>query len=114
MIKDDYSLQEYCREMAIDIARETMEEKQDENQLVDRVFEHADNCEHVIYYDRAKKICCHCNTDMGEEWFNDSGEFKPGINFDKICVKIAFGEIYYRILDFAGQEFERLQREHEG
>lgn len=109
MIDNDYKLSKYCDELGAEIAREIASDAGDENDLQERVWEYADGCEHVIYYHRAKTICCSCDTDTGQEFLDDMGGIEPGLSFDDICVRIAFGEIYQRTMDVAQMEFEELQ-----
>lgn len=113
MIDNDYKLDRYCVEIGEEIAREIAEDGGDGNDLQERVWECVDGCEHVIYYHRARTICCSCDTDRGEEFTDDLGGLEPGLSFDDICIRIAFGEIYQRTMDVAQEKFEELQAELE-
>lgn len=109
MIDTNYKLDQYCSEIGTEIADEIASDGGDENDLNQRVWEYVDGCEHVIYYCRAKTICCSCNVDQGNDFFEDMGGIEPGLSFDDICVRIAFGEIYQRTMDVAQEKFEELQ-----
>jgi len=109
MIDNDYKLDQYCSEIGTEIAHEIASDGGDENDLQERVWEYVDGCEHVIYYHRAKTICCSCNVDQGQEYCDDFGDFALGLSFNDICVRIAFGEIYQRTMDVAQEKFEELQ-----
>lgn len=109
MIDTNYKLDQYCTEIGTEIAHEIASDGGDENNLQERVWQYVDGCEHVIYYHRAKAICCCCDTDRGQEFCDDLGGFEPGLSFDDICVRIAFGEIYQRTMDVAQEKFEELQ-----
>lgn len=113
MIDSDYKLDRYCEMIGEEIAREIAEDGGDENDLQERVWEYVDGCEDVIYYHRARTICCSCDTDRGEEFTDDLGGLESGLSFDDICVRIAFGEIYQRTMDVAQKKFEELQAELE-
>lgn len=113
MIDSDYKLDRYCVEIGEEIAREIAEDGGDENDLQERAWEYVDGCEHVIYYHRAKTICCSCDTGNGEDFTYDLGGFEGERSFDDICVRIAFGEIYQRTMNVAQEKFEELQAELE-
>lgn len=109
MIDTNYKLDQYCTEIGTEIAHEIASHGGDVHDLQERVWEYVDGCEHVIYYHRARTICCCCDTDQGQESCDDLGGFEPGSSFDDICVRIAFGEIYQRTMDVAQEKFEELQ-----
>lgn len=106
LIDSEGKLHRYCAELAREAVSQVFEDGGDENDLHDWLFESVDSCEHVIYYHKARTICCECNTDQGEQWLEDSGGIEPGLSFDDICVRIAFGEIYQRSMDSALELFE--------
>ena len=109
MIDNDYKLDKYCSEIGTEIAHEIASDGGDENDLQERVWEYVDGCEHVIYYHRARTICCCCDTDQGQEFLDDMGGIEAGLSFGDICIRIAFGEIYQRTMDVAQEKFEELQ-----
>ena len=109
MIDTNYKLDQYCSEIGTEIANEIASDGGDENDLNQRVWEYVGRCKHVIYCHLARTICCCCDTDQGQEYCDDLGGFEPGLSFDDICVRIAFGEIYQRTMDVAQMEFEELQ-----
>lgn len=109
MIDNDCKLDRYCDEIATEIAREISDDGGDDNDLQERVWQHVDGCEHVIYYHRSKTICCSCDTGQGQEFCDDLGGFEAGLSFEDICVRIAFGEIYQRTMDVAQEKFAELQ-----
>ncbi len=112
MIDNNYKLDRYCDEIGTGLAHEIAEAGGDEDELQERVWQYVDECEHVIYTHRAKTICCSCNVDQAEDFFNDMGGIEPGLSFDDICVRIAFGEIYSRTIDIAKEKLSELQGMH--
>ncbi len=61
---NDFTLTEYCNDIAQDICRDAS----DEDQAMDWATESADGSEYVIYYAKAHDLCRGCNTDAGEDF----------------------------------------------
>ena len=93
-IKNDYQLDQYAAAAARDIVDEI---KRHGGEAYDMAHEHADACEHVIYYGKAHAICQNCNTNAGEDFVADMGEPEGGWSYDGFAVAIAYGELRARI-----------------
>jgi len=95
-IKNDYQLQQYAEAAAEEIAEEI---EQYGGDAWDLAHEHADACEHVIYYYKAHAICQNCDTENGEAFLEDIGGPGKDATYNSIAVLIAYGELHARILD---------------
>ena len=93
-IKNDHQLDQYAAAAARDIMEEV---KQYGGEAYDMAHEHADACEHVIYYYKAHAICQNCNVENGEEFASDMDEPEDGWSYDGFAVAIAYGELRARI-----------------
>ncbi len=93
MTINDYRLDEYAAEIAAEIISECGGER---DTAIDRAHEHADGSEWVIYYNKAHELCQNCNTDNGEEFYEDCGPWDD-ITYNKIATIIAYGELNARI-----------------
>lgn len=89
---NDFTLTEYCN----DIAQEICRDASDEDQAMDWAHESADGSEYVIYYAKAHELCRNCDTTQGEDFVADcfSGE---SMTYDEMACRIAYGEIDARI-----------------
>jgi hypothetical protein len=89
---NDFTLTEYCN----DIAQEICRDASDEDQAMDWASESADSSEYVIYYAKAHELCRGCDTTQGEEFVADcfSG---ASMTYDEMACRIAYGEIDARI-----------------
>ena len=102
VIKTDYALQRECDGYAQSIFDEIMADNEGEepdtlrDDMMDRAHEDADASQHVIYYYRALQICANCNTDMGEEYLEDTG-MPDEPTFNGLACIIAYGEVRGRI-----------------
>jgi len=93
MTINDYTLNEYAADIAEEIIRECDGDRDD---AMDRAPEHADGSEWAIYYHKAHELCQNCNTDNGEQFYNDCGPWED-VTYDKIATIIAYGELHARI-----------------
>ena len=93
-IKNDHQLDQYATAAARDIMEEV---KQYGGEAYDMAHEHADACEHVIYYRKAHAICQNCNTENGEAFIEECGGFGENVTYDSIAAKIAYAELRTRI-----------------
>ena len=93
MTINDYTLNEYAADIADEILREC---DGDRNRAMDRAHESADGSEWAIYYHKAHELCQNCNTDNGEQFYEDCGPWDD-ITYDKIATIIAYGELHARI-----------------
>ena len=89
---NDYTLAEYCNEIAQDICRDAS----DEYQAMDWASESADSSEYVIYYAKAHELCRGCDTTQGEDFLADCYGDVP-MTYDEMACRIAYGEIDARI-----------------
>lgn len=89
---NDFTLTEYCN----DIAQEICRDASDEDQAMDWAHESADGSEYVIYYAKAHELCRNCDTAQGEDFVADcfGGE---SMTYDEMACRIAYGEIDARI-----------------
>jgi len=92
-IKNDRQLDELAAEYAQEIWDEIA---QYDGEASDLAHQYADGCQHVIYYHAAHELCRNCNTDNGAAFLEDCGT--TGDDYDDMAVKLAFGEIYTRIM----------------
>jgi hypothetical protein len=93
MTINDYTLDEYATDIAEEILRECEGERET---AMDRAHEAADGSEWVIYYSKAHELCQNCNTDNGEQFYDDCGPWED-VTYDKIATIIAYGELRARI-----------------
>ena len=103
-IKNDHQLDQYAAAAARDIMEdvkqyggEAFEGLTEIDLALDLVHEHADACEHVIYYHKAHAICQNCNTENGEAFIEECGGFGENVTYDSIAAKIAYAELRTRI-----------------
>lgn len=97
MIINDYKLDELAAEIAAEIISEC-DDAYDLNRddAFDMAHQHADGSEWVIYYSKAHELCQNCNTDNGEQFYEDCGPWDD-ITYNKIATIIAYGELRARI-----------------
>ena len=105
---NDFWLDEYCIDVAKDIARDAS----DFEQAMDWAHESADGSEFVIYYAKAHAICQQCNTDNGHEFVRDCYP-DAYLDYDQQACAIAYGEILARIHNALNKHFETWQEELE-
>jgi len=103
---NDFTLTEYCNDIAQDICKDAV----DINQAMDWACESADNSEYVIYYAKAHELCRNCNTVMGEEFVADCYASVP-MTYNEMACRIAYGEIESRIRHAIYEIFEALEEE---
>lgn len=99
----DWELQKRCDEAAAEIFEEFKEEHGADfdpadhlDDMRDRAHDEADGWDWTIYTHKALLICCHCNTDMGEEFLDDVG-MPQEPTLASIASRIVYGEIRGRI-----------------
>jgi hypothetical protein len=93
MTINDYTLNEYAADIADEILRECEGERET---AMDRARERAGGSEWAIYYHKAHELCQNCNTDNGEQFYNDCGPWED-ITYNGIATIIAYGELDARI-----------------
>ena len=93
-IKNDHQLDQYAAAAARDIVDEI---KRHGGDAYDMAHEHADACEHVIYYGKAHAICQNCSVENGEAFLQDIGGPGKDATYDSIATVIAYGELRARI-----------------
>lgn len=93
MTINDYMLDQYAASIADEILREC---DGDRDHAMDLAHQHADGSEWAIYYSKAHELCENCNTDNGEQFYEDCGPWDD-ITYDKIATIIAYGELRARI-----------------
>jgi len=91
---NDYELDQIAKSYAEDIAAEVKEHGGEPRDLA---YEYVDGSEHVIYYSKAHDICQHCNTELGEDFFEEMGGPGKGATYNSIATHIAFGELLSRV-----------------
>ena len=64
----------------------------------------------VIYYSKAKELCCNVDADDGMEWIEDIGGFEGDISFAIVCTRLA----YATLLVAVQSELTTLLEELEG
>lgn len=104
----DFELSRVCKEYAQMVWDELVQEygtndpDELEEHFSDTAHEYADQSEHVIYTNKAMAICGNCNTDEGEVWLEEIYEqpFNGCGTFDEVCSRLAFAEMYCRIMRF--------------
>jgi hypothetical protein len=90
---NDYKLNEYAQDCAREILEEVKRYGGDEYDLA---HEHADGSEWVIYYSKAHELCQNCDTDNGEQFYEDCGPWED-LTYDGVASIIAYGELHARI-----------------
>ena len=93
MTMNDHKLDAYCDAIASEILEEC---EGDRDKAFDLAHEHADGSEYAIYYSKAHEVCQNCNTDNGEQFYEDCGPFADP-TYDRIASIIAYGEIRCRV-----------------
>jgi hypothetical protein len=93
MTINDHALNEYAADIADEILRECDGDRDD---AMDRAHEVADGSEWAIYYHKAHELCQNCNTDNGEQFFENCGPWED-ITYNGIASIIAYGELRARI-----------------
>ena len=93
MTINDYKLDELAAEIAVQIISEC---DGDRDTAIDRAHESADGSEWAIYYHKAHELCQNCNTDNGEQFYEDCGPWED-LTYNGIASIIAYGELYARI-----------------
>ena len=93
MTINDYTLNEYAADIADEILRECDGDRDD---AIDFAHEYADGSEWAIYYHKAHELCQNCNTDNGEQFYEDCGPWED-LTYDGIASIIAYGELRARI-----------------
>jgi len=93
MTINDYTLNEYAADIADEILRECDGDRETAH---DMGYEYADGSEWAIYYHKAHELCQNCNTDNGEQFYDDCGPWED-VTYDKIATIIAYGELRARI-----------------
>ena len=92
----DYELDKIAMSYATDILKETINNSGDPYDLA---HEYADGSEWAIYYNKAHELCQNCNTDNGEQFFEDTLKPSETLTYNSIASYIAYGELHSRILD---------------
>jgi hypothetical protein len=105
MTINDYTLNEYAADIADEILREC---DGDRDRAMDLAHEYADNSEWAIYYYKAHELCQNCNTDNGEEFYEDCGPWED-ITYNKIATIIAYGELRARIIQAIDEKIEERE-----
>lgn len=108
MTINDLTLDQYAADIAGEVLGECIAYGElrardgDRDAAVDMAHVHADGSEWAIYYHKAHELCQNCNTDNGEQFFEEqfSEDFVPSddITYDRIATIIAYGELYARIV----------------
>lgn len=93
MTINDYTLDQYAADIADEILREC---DGDRDIAIDRAHESADGSEWAIYYSKAHELCQNCNTDNGEQFYEDCGPWED-VTYNGIASIIAYGELRARI-----------------
>lgn len=93
MTINDYTLNEYAADIADEIFLECV---CDRERAMDLSHEYADGSEWVIYYHKAHELCQNCDTENGEQFYEDCGPWDD-ITYDRIASIIAYGELHARI-----------------
>jgi hypothetical protein len=93
MTINDYTLNEYAADIADEILREC---DGDRDRALDLAHEHADGSEWAIFYHKAHELCQNCNTDNGEQFYEDCGPWED-LTYNGIASIIAYGELHARI-----------------
>ena len=93
MTMNDHKLDAYCDAIASEILAEV---EGDRDKAFDLAHEYADGSEYAIYYSKAHEVCQNCNTDNGEQFYEDCGPFADP-TYDSIASIIAYGEIRCRV-----------------
>ena len=93
MTINDYRLDEYAAEIAAEIISECDSNR---DAATERAHESADGSEWAIYYYKAHELCQNCNTDNGEQFYEDCGPWED-LTYNGIASIIAYGELLARI-----------------
>lgn len=93
MTINDYTLNEYAADIADEILREC---DGDRDRALDFAHEYADGSEWAIYYHKAHELCQNCNTENGEQFYEDGGQWED-VTYNGIASIIAYGELHARI-----------------
>lgn len=93
MTINDHTLNEYAADIADEIIRECDGDRDDAH---DMAHEYAAYSEWAIYYHKAHELCQNCNTDNGEQFYEDCGPWED-VTYNKIATIIAYGELRARI-----------------
>jgi len=97
MTINDYTLNEYAADIADEILRECDGDRElNRDDAIDMAHQHADGSEWVIYYHKAHELCQNCNTDNGEQFYEDCGPWENP-TYNNIASTIAYGELRARI-----------------
>jgi hypothetical protein len=99
---NDYTLTEYCN----DIAQEICRDASDVDQAMDWASESADGSQYAIYYAKAHELCRGCDTTQGEDFVADCFSDVP-MTYDEMACRIAYGEIDARIRAAVYEIFEQ-------
>jgi hypothetical protein len=97
MTINDYTLDQYAADIATDIISEC-DGAHDltRDDAIDMASQHADNSEWVIYYHKAHELCQNCDTENGEQFYEDCGPWED-LTYNGIASIIAYGELHARI-----------------
>lgn len=93
MTINDHTLNEYAADIADEILREC---DGDRDRALDLAHEHADGSEWAIYYHKAHELCQNCDTNNGEQFYEDCGPWED-LTYNGIASIIAYGELLARI-----------------
>ena len=63
----------------------------------DACHEALDGHEWVIYYSKAKEVCCNVDTGGGMSWVEDIGGFEGDISFDIVCTRLAYATLFVAV-----------------
>ena len=97
----DYELEDIAATYATAILEEVEKHGGDPYDLA---HEYADGSSWAIYYSAAHELCQNCNTDNGEQYFEDTLKPSETLTYNSIASYIAYGELHSRILT----ELEKL------
>ena len=98
MTINDYRLNELAAEIAAEIISECHD---DRDTATDRAWEIAVDHPFAVVYHKAHELCQNCNTDNGEQFYEQyrNGWTTTGLDntYNGIASIIAYGELYARI-----------------
>lgn len=83
----------------------------DQDKIDDVLWQLIDGNEHVIYYYKARMLCCYCSTYRGGEWLEECETDSKYSSFSDHCCKLAFAEMLYRCRELLSNKRDELQQE---
>ena len=105
MTINDYRLDELAAGIAAEIISECNGEH---DTALELAHEGADNSEWAIYYHKAHELCQNCNTENGEQFFEDCGPWED-LTYNGIASIIAYGELNARIIQVINAKIDEAE-----